>query len=323
MKKLNIKNQKGIAATDSILAVLIIILFTGIIMTISYNIYLNSTFIRRNSKASEYAIKIFEETEKIYYDELTQEYINEYINNLLIPKGYTVNVIIEKYEDTETVEIEEDVVKIISLEIKYKLANKEEILNMNKIKKRENLITPNKPEIEYLEVLPDEKKIPITYVDENKCKITIETNTTWYNYENGNWATIIVVNNSEEIFQDETITFENLSEEQIYFWIPRYASENLSENILFLYKNSNKYLKKENEEDIYFKLNEINIEEYNISNLFNETEEQNYGVWISLSEIKNAIEYPLTNLEMFGLFDKLNNSKYKLNYWQNFLIESN
>lgn len=320
MEKIDVKNQKGIAATDSIIAVLIIILFTGIIMTLSYNIYLTSTLITRNSQASEYAIKIFEETEKVYYDDLTQEYVDNYINTLSISTGYIVNVTIETYDNLETEEQEEDVVKVITLEITYKLANKDKVLQMTKIKKRENLITPNMPKIEYLEVLETEQKLPIIYIDENKCKITTQTNTTWYNYDNGNWATILVLDDSEEMAQDDIVNFEDISEEQIYFWIPRYAYESLSEDLKFLYKNTNKYLNKENEEDIYLKLEEINLETYDISNEFDIIENQNDGVWLSLSEIKNAIEYPLTNTEVFELFNRLNNSIYGLKYWQNFFI---
>lgn len=51
MKK-NIKKQNGIAAADGIVAVLIISLFIGLIATISYNTYLASTSIKRNSEAT-------------------------------------------------------------------------------------------------------------------------------------------------------------------------------------------------------------------------------------------------------------------------------
>jgi len=48
--KINFKRNNGIATIDGLIAVLIIALFTGIIASISYNIYLANASMKRMSK---------------------------------------------------------------------------------------------------------------------------------------------------------------------------------------------------------------------------------------------------------------------------------
>lgn len=203
MKTINIKNQKGIAATDGIIAVLIIMLFSSIIMVISYNIYLTSAFIKRNSQSTEYIVKIFEESEKLYYDDVTTQSLTAYKESLNISSGYNISIIVEKYEDEETPEQEEDVLKIITIEITYKVANKEKEVKMTKLKTRENVITPNQPGSENLINKPEGKTeyniVPIKYINASECKVVSKESTSWYNYENGEWATYLIVDNEIDL----------------------------------------------------------------------------------------------------------------------------
>ena len=43
MKKRNLKNSDGFAASDAIMAIIIITIFTAIIATLAYNIYLSNS----------------------------------------------------------------------------------------------------------------------------------------------------------------------------------------------------------------------------------------------------------------------------------------
>lgn len=43
------RNNKGVAASDALIAVLIIALFSGLIAAISYNIYLANSSVKRTS----------------------------------------------------------------------------------------------------------------------------------------------------------------------------------------------------------------------------------------------------------------------------------
>ena len=65
--KNRMKEEKGFAASDALIAVLIIALFAGLIAVISYNIYLSNSSIKRMSKATEYIVDMFEYIDKVYY----------------------------------------------------------------------------------------------------------------------------------------------------------------------------------------------------------------------------------------------------------------
>ena len=52
MKQIKLKNSNGFAASDALMAIIIITAFTGIIATLAYNIYLSNTSIKRMSKAN-------------------------------------------------------------------------------------------------------------------------------------------------------------------------------------------------------------------------------------------------------------------------------
>ena len=54
-----------------VMLVLIIVLFSGLIATISYNIYISNSSIKRMSKATNYIIDTFEYIDKINYDDVT------------------------------------------------------------------------------------------------------------------------------------------------------------------------------------------------------------------------------------------------------------
>ena len=161
MKKF-IKEQKGFAATDALVAILIIILFSGLIGTISYNIYLSNSSIKRMSKATNYIVDLFEYIDKINYDEVTKENLVNYFNKKYYykedgttPKSdaevklketdenietpFKAEINIEKYKDTEgTLDTEGlDLVQEITMTVKYKLGNKDQEITMTRNKVKE------------------------------------------------------------------------------------------------------------------------------------------------------------------------------------------
>jgi len=162
MKRI-LKNKKGFVASDALIAVLIIILFSGLIATISYNIYLANSSIKRMSKATEYIVKTFEYIDKENYESVNinglKDYINqnetifnitnnqinitsnntnevaEFIGNSENP-AYTIEINIAYYNKTEGNTDKLDLVKEITMTVKYKLGNKDQEITMktNKIK---------------------------------------------------------------------------------------------------------------------------------------------------------------------------------------------
>lgn len=265
MKKMNLRNEKGAIGTDAFIAILVITLFVGLIATLTYNIYISTMETKRTSTATTYIVEIFEYIDKLYYSDVTEKNLVDYINNKYnnAENAETDNEIsdvniasarnttsVENTDDTKDIlttpykiEIsinpyneQFDLVKIITVTVKYNVGNQEENLTMTKVKAKENLITPNAPEISSLEVTEEMNIYPIKYTGGSWYVTDSEKDTTWYNYENGYWATIFVTNYNFE--EGEQILPTTLGD--YYVWIPRYAYK--ASDIKFLYKDTEQFV---------------------------------------------------------------------------------
>lgn len=290
----NLKKSNGFAASDALIAILIITLFTGIIASLLYNIYLSNASLKRMSKANGYIVDVFEYIDKAYYDEVSENDLILYFNN----KYYSnedAEVVAEKDEDTlvekygdmpfkviidlksyseiegnpDTEEL--DLVKEITMTVKYKLGNKDQELTIKRIKSRERLVTPNEPDLNLLSLEQNEKVYPIKEINNNYV-ICNENDSNWYNYENGKFAKVLVTNKTLE-------TGYQLTDEDtlIYQWIPRYA-EDEEGNIQYLYSNTNKYVAEQEGYEIL-----VDLEQGTVNNSFidstGEETIQLLGVW--------------------------------------------
>jgi len=168
MKKF-LKEQKGFAASDALIAVLIIVLFSGLIATISYNIYISNSSIKRMSKATNYIVDVFEYIDRIEYNKVTKGELASYFNSnyyigdkpearmLLdgeniedINTPFKAEINIVKYKDTEgTFDTQGlDLVQEITMTVTYKLGNKEQKIEMTTNKTREKNQTTEKDVID-------------------------------------------------------------------------------------------------------------------------------------------------------------------------------
>ena len=158
-----IREQKGFATSDALIAVLIIILFSGLIATISYNVYLSNSSIKRMSRATGYITNVFEYIDKEYYDNITVNGLKNYINNNQTTfntannqinissnnaneatttignsnPAFTMDIYIEYYNKTQGNTDKLDLVKEITMTVKYKLGNKNQEITMTKNKVKE------------------------------------------------------------------------------------------------------------------------------------------------------------------------------------------
>lgn len=134
---MNLRQNKGIGAADAIIAVVILLIFTGIIISISYNIYIQSNFIKRNEQATNYIVELFEYAQGVIYEDLNSQIMIDYVNN----KYENVKAIEGDYaEGTEkqaayTIFINvtdkyTDYIKQIDITVMYKLGNKNKTVNM-------------------------------------------------------------------------------------------------------------------------------------------------------------------------------------------------
>ena len=307
MDKHFLRKSNGYTVVDALGAILIIVLFVSLIATISYNIYIANSSLKRMSQAKSYIMDIFGYIDKNYYDDINNENLMKYFNNkyyyeqdkVTIKKDAKVKILndeienvdvpykiiirITKFNETTGNEEKLDLVKEIEVEIKYKVGNKDQKINMKTIKNRENFEIPNRPNISKISLQQDEK-VYCLKKEKNIYKVCNDDDKGWYNYETGNWARVLKT--KKDLKVDEIVNINQLTnEENVYIWIPRYAyisnNVNTIEYIKFLYKNTNKYIQTyEIKDEEYTKLIEID-ETYKVDSDFNEDSKLLEGIWIT------------------------------------------
>lgn len=126
---MDLKQNKGITLADTIIAITIFMIFTALVITISYNIYLQSNFIKRNSTATNYIVDLFEYAQSLNFDDVKIKNLEEYVESKSY-KGYEMQISIEtpKINDKE---IKEGYIKQIEVTVTYKLGNKENSVSMS------------------------------------------------------------------------------------------------------------------------------------------------------------------------------------------------
>ena len=241
-----LKSNKGITGADAVLGVALAILFSGIIATLSYNIYVTSSSLKRSSKALEYITSTFEYVATQYYDNVTEDNIKNYISTKLdgkisINEGtpYKAQVSVTNYNQMEGNTDKLDLVKEITMSVTYKLGDKDQTIEIKTAKSREKLEVPNKPDLDKIAITEGQYIYPIKYVNGN-WEVTSKDDTNWYDYNRGLWGTVVVTTTQKSI--GDVITY---ADGTIYLWVPRfeYTPNPNSEDkyvVNFLYKNTNK-----------------------------------------------------------------------------------
>lgn len=308
-----LKSNKGITGADAVLGVALAILFSGIIATLSYNIYVTSSSLKRSSKALEYITSTFEYVATQYYDNVTEDNIKEYINNLDEKistnegKPYKAQVSVTKYNQIEGNTDKLDLVKEITMSVTYKLGDKDQTIEIKTAKSREKLEVPNKPNLDKLAITERQYIYPIKYVNEN-WKVTSKDDTNWYDYNRGLWGTVVVTTTQKSIGDVITKT-----DGTIYLWVPRfeYSPNPNSEDkyvVNFLYKNTNKRIVVK-EGITRIEDRELKSVKDSIPNEFIQNE--NTGVWIRNGQL-DADPYRYLNKSKY----KIDNAKYSGKLWQ-------
>lgn len=308
-----LKSNKGITGADAVLGVALAILFSGIIATLSYNIYVTSSSLKRSSKALEYITSTFEYVATQYYDNVTEDNIKEYINNLDEKistnegKPYKAQVSVTNYNQMEGNTDKLDLVKEITMSVTYKLGDKDQTIEIKTAKSREKLEVPNKPNLDKLAITERQYIYPIKYVNEN-WKVTSKDDTNWYDYNRGLWGTVVVTTTQKSIGDVITKT-----DGTIYLWVPRFEhSPNPNSEdkyvVNFLYKNTNKRIVVK-EGITRIEDRELKSVKDSIPNEFIQNE--NTGVWITKGDLSHD-PYLFLNKSKY----KIDNAKYSGKLWQ-------
>lgn len=133
-----LKSNKGISMADLTIALLILIMFSGIIGNMIYKIAYNNACIRVNEVAAEYAIKIAEYTDKISYDEVTAlNLVDKVKENYNIPDTFNIEIEVNNYTELEGNETKGDIIKIVNIKVNYSILNDKKTYEIKKLKIKE------------------------------------------------------------------------------------------------------------------------------------------------------------------------------------------
>lgn len=247
---------------EIIFIIIIMCIVISIITVISVNIKSKVQSINKNTEVTLIATNILENINSRTYDDI-DEYIKEFsgvgvtkkleesVQNITIngnefnetffgveiPRGYIVEINVERINSNFDIEKEIEVI------LKYNINNQEEQFELSTTLQKENIEECNKPIIsdkylESLELNTDEYDIiPIKYsTDLDSFIVTNSNDSEWYNYSAKKWAKIIVfsryADNLKDLFIDENgivkkqVKYGNLNLDitnYIYVWIPNFS----------------------------------------------------------------------------------------------------
>lgn len=127
-------NNKGITGIDVTIAIIIIIVFTGVIANLMFSIYKAAIEIQKGANADAYATIILEKVDEKPYDEVDENFIQTLKDSgeVEISDDYLIELVIEPYTDLQF-----ELIKKVNLTIKYSVSNEEKTLNIAKLKIKE------------------------------------------------------------------------------------------------------------------------------------------------------------------------------------------
>ncbi len=176
MVRKGLKSNKGVAGTDIVIAIIILIIFTTLAITVFYNIYVSSMASSRRSQATNYAVNILEFAERASYTELEDD-ITSYIQEMNVRNGYEIEWNITEARD------EADLVRNLKVAVTYKVRGQARTIELETLI-TSDLIKWNPAKLE--EGMTAIKWDGIGWVDVEDP----ENDLSWYNYDEKRWATV-------------------------------------------------------------------------------------------------------------------------------------
>ena len=360
MKK-RLSSQKGYTGIDVAIAVAILIIFTALISTIFLNIYLQHADAQRNATATSYLTTIAELIDRTYYQNINFDDNGGY-NNIVnrvaglfdspmtvnveriaatgnenekmvftVSNGYTITLSINQFSPEGSGVTGQDLVKTVKVVVSYKSGSMTKNVKMEKIKSREMLITPNRPVI-------GNNMVAVKYIITDEVagtgywQITSKEDSVWYSYENKNWAKAMILDDLvvegniivNEENKDKLIGKKVINEGEVFEWIPKFAYNTTTDELLFAYSTTDSYV---NHEDTYGILESMPTG-YDKTEM-NLTFQTETGFWIAKSDYNmvNSVitESGLTQItaEQKQAATRLSTSKYGSNQSEYATISDN
>lgn len=134
LDKINIKSEKGFTMQDLIVAIMVFSVFVGIIGTLMSSVAKLNMQTRMTASATNYAILILEDIDKISYEQVTNSLASSYPSKFSIPAGFNIAIDVTNYNEGNN---KVDLIKEVKLTITYSLRNDTEELVMHKLKIKE------------------------------------------------------------------------------------------------------------------------------------------------------------------------------------------
>ena len=134
--KEKIKQEKAFTGIDLSISVMIIIIAVAVIASMSYNLYLSGSGIKRNVMATDYQIEIQELIQATKYEEVTfkdNTALKTKLDDLLKTTGTTNDTEnsytgrVKNFDVWVQIENKEDYVKIITVKISYNLGKSKNV----------------------------------------------------------------------------------------------------------------------------------------------------------------------------------------------------
>lgn len=144
---MKLKDNKGITGIDISVALIIIVLFVGLVSSLSYNYVIASRNVNRKGTATDIAIAKLEELKRMTYDDILEmsgqdqnatEYYNVDGQKLEGGTGpYKLVTEVRKYTNSNIENIQ-DVLKIAKVTVTYSIGNREESVEISTAITRED-----------------------------------------------------------------------------------------------------------------------------------------------------------------------------------------
>lgn len=125
-----IKSNKGFTMQDVIIAIVVIAMFAATIGGTYLAVYKVQVKTKISSVASLYGIKVIEYIDKISYEQVTSDMLDECRSELEIPSSIGLQLDVSKYDNKDTI-------KKVKLVVSYNLEDEEQNLVLQKLKMKE------------------------------------------------------------------------------------------------------------------------------------------------------------------------------------------
>lgn len=133
LKKLNTKSENGFTFTDLAIAIFVIMIFTGTIGFMLYQITEVKLSTQLSAEATVCAIQILEDIDRTDYEQIKNGMEETYRNKFQIPAGFDLKIDVSDSSKT----VGGEPTKKVELRIKYQFKGRDEELVITRLKVRE------------------------------------------------------------------------------------------------------------------------------------------------------------------------------------------